>query len=640
VNRTDELEALFEISPDLICVAGEGGDILRANAAWEEVLGYPPEELVGMNFTHLVHPDDKVSTRAAAAWTRQGHPLVGFVNRYRHRNGEYRFLEWSAQSRGGRLFAAARDITDRLREEEARRELDERLRKLTRQLPGVVYQFRRTPDGRYSLPYASDVMKELYGVEGEGMLEDATPLFRRLHPDDLEAVQSSILESAGALTEWRADFRVLMAGGAVRWHHGQAVPELEPDGAVLWHGFITDITSRKEREAALQESEERWQFALESAGDGVWDWIVEDGTVFYSSQWKEMLGYAEGEIHGTLTEWEERIHPDDRKAVEEDLQRHLTGEVPLYRSEHRLRARDGSFRWILDRGKVVRWSEDGRPLRMIGTQSDLTERRGLEAARLALQRRLQESERTRSLALLAQGVAHDFNNLLVVIMGSLELIRTDLPPDSPLEAVAQEGWDAARRAAHLTRQILTFSGSARSRVQDVLLNELVVESLGILRSTVPPEVEVTFQAAPGLAPVPGDPAQLQQMVTNLVTNAFDALEGRGGAVTVATAMGRFEEVPLKDAALAPSSTHGRFVSLEVRDTGEGMDAATMRHMFDPFFTTRFTGRGLGLAAVLGIVRGHGGAILVHSEPGEGTGVEVLLPLDRRPDSKVLGPKRT
>ncbi|MFP4282102.1 MAG: PAS domain-containing protein [Opitutales bacterium] len=218
-------------------------------------------------------------------------------------------------------------------------------------------------------------------------------------------------------------------------------------------GIARDISARRVAEQALRDSERRWQFALESAGDGIWDWDAASDKVFFSRQWKTMLGQREDEVGDSLDEWKDRVHPEDLPACLADLQAHFRGETPLYENEHRVRCKDGSWKWILDRGKVIEWNADGSPRRVIGTHTDLSQRR------LAEDRLRESEERFRGafeasglgMALVsAQGVILEANDELGRILGhgrEALLGRTveelthpeDLAPDQALLAEMLEG---------------------------------------------------------------------------------------------------------------------------------------------------------------------------------------------------------
>lgn len=189
------------------------------------------------------------------------------------------------------------------------------------------------------------------------------------------------------LSPYHCEFRVLLPRQGLRWRLCDATPERMPDGGTLWHGIISDITERKAAEEALRASEFRWNFAIDGSGDGLWDWDARADTVFYSRRWKEMIGFAENEIGNSLDEWEKRLHPDDKARVMAAAQAHRAGSEPLYLIEHRFGCRDGSWKWILARGVVVERDAAGKPLRVIGTHSDITARKQAEAALVASEQR-------------------------------------------------------------------------------------------------------------------------------------------------------------------------------------------------------------------------------------------------------------
>jgi signal transduction histidine kinase/CheY-like chemotaxis protein len=225
---------------------------------------------------------------------------------------------------------------------------------------------------------------------------------------------------------------------------------------------------------------------------------------------------------------------------------------------------------------------------------------------------LREAQRLESLGLLAGGLAHDFNNLLVGVLGNAELVLADLPADSPLRANVEQIELAGRRAAGLTRQMMAYSGNSRLEVEPVEITPLVEEIVALVKAAISKQATLVLELDRETAcTVRGDSAQLSQVVMNLVTNAAESLSAGVGTVTVATG--------------SEMTDDGPFVFIEVADSGCGMNEETRARMFEPFYTTKFTGRGLGLAAVDGIVRSHGGRIDVRSSPGHGTTCRVLLP---------------
>lgn len=268
---------------------------------------------------------------------------------------------------------------------------------------------------------------------------------------------------------------------------------------------------------------------------------------------------------------------------------------------------------------------DGRVSGAQALVEDISEERRLAAERKRVEARIQEAQRLESLGLLAAGVAHDFNNLLTPVLIHAGALRAELPADSPLAGPLEQIERAATRAGELTGQLLAYAGSRPVDPEAVDLSGLVQEMTDLLRAAVPPRVELRTSLDPGLEPVRGQPTALRQVVLNLVTNACDAVgEGRHGRVEVRVRRVDLERPPpgvVGGQGFAP----GGWVAVEVEDDGCGMDPATRARIFDPFFTTRARGRGLGLAAVLGIVRSHGGFLAIESEPGRGSVFRVFLP---------------
>lgn len=256
---------------------------------------------------------------------------------------------------------------------------------------------------------------------------------------------------------------------------------------------------------------------------------------------------------------------------------------------------------------------------------DITRRKDMEEQRLHMERQLLHAQKLESLGVLAGGIAHDFNNLLAALLGNLELAMLRLPKDDPASKRLEEAEKAALRAVDLTRQMLAYSGKGSFKVQNISLSDVVEENGHIFRAAIAKNIDMYLHLDPAVPLILADPGQMQQVVMNLITNASEAIGDQPGKMTLATGVMECDEAYLARSRLEEKPPPGRYVWVEVADTGCGMSEEVMDRIFDPFFSTKFTGRGLGMSAVLGIVRGHGGGIILDSVPGRGSVIRVLFP---------------
>ncbi|HEY6463089.1 MAG TPA: ATP-binding protein [Polyangiaceae bacterium] len=250
----------------------------------------------------------------------------------------------------------------------------------------------------------------------------------------------------------------------------------------------------------------------------------------------------------------------------------------------------------------------------------------------ALREKMQQVQKLESLGVLAGGVAHDFNNMLAIVLASVSAACARLDPGSPARPLLDAAIDGARRAAELTRQLLTYAGSTRATTRPIDLSAHVHGIAHLLSTALPARVTLDMALAADLGSLEADPAQIQQIVMNLVINAGEAIGARPGTVVVTTGKESLDAGGAASLLGADDVAPGDHAFIEVRDDGPGMDSVTLARIFDPFFSTKAAGpsaRGLGLAAVMGIVRAHGGGLRVRSAPGAGTTFRVLLPLRRR-----------
>ncbi len=388
-----------------------------------------------------------------------------------------------------------------------------------------------------------------------------------------------------------------------------------------------DIIERKKNEALLRENEQRLELALAGADLGTWDWNVQTGAMIVDARYAAMLGRVPEELQGSLAMAERWTHPEDIARLKHEANRNVTGEVPFYECEFRMQHRDGHWIWILGRGKLVARDAQGAPLRMVGTHLDITARRQLEERRLEMERNLLHAQKLESLGVLAGGIAHDFNNLLMAILGNLDLACMDVAPNLPVCARLRDAEVAVLRAADLTRQMLAYAGRGQCLITPVNISALIAEMVNLLRSSVAKTAQITLQLDPALPHIAADATQIEQIVMNLLINASEAMADCAGEIIVSTRLCELDEPQLAQSRLQERPPAGRFVCLQVADDGSGMDAATLQRVFDPFFTTKCTGRGLGMAAVLGIIRSHHGAIFITSTPAQGTTIQVMFPVD-------------
>jgi PAS domain S-box-containing protein len=379
----------------------------------------------------------------------------------------------------------------------------------------------------------------------------------------------------------------------------------------------------------VQESEVRYRTVFEAARDGMFV-LSEDATILACNEAAVALtGYSRSELLETsVADYAPEIEVAEsggEAALSAAVRRASRGEVVGFAAA--VRRADGSLRQV--EARISRVDAPGRPT-VLAVLHDVTQRLDADAERRRLEERVQQTQRLESLSVLAGGVAHDFNNILMGVLGNATLALQVLPQSANVRPLLERIELAGARACELSRQMLAYSGRGRLIAEEVDLAALVHDALDEYRPTLPEGVTLIEEVETELPSALGDAAQIRQVLRELVTNAREALPGGTGTIRVQV---RMEDVSAGEAlngypfeSLAP----GPHLALRVTDTGIGMDRHTAEHAFEPFFSTKFAGRGLGLAASLGIVRGHRGGIRIQSQPAEGASITVYLPPQMRP----------
>lgn len=393
------------------------------------------------------------------------------------------------------------------------------------------------------------------------------------------------------------------------WFEVRAYPT--PDGlAVHFH----NVTERRGSVATLRTSEERFRLVTTVTNDVIWDWDLTTDDIWWNENMARQFGHGP-DANRTGDFWARQIHPEDRERILAGVGAAIEGCLPEWSGEYRFIKADGSEAYVMDRALIIR-DDAGVPRRMLGSLSDLTQRRQTEA-------QLREAQKLEVVGHLTGGVAHDFNNLLTVIIGTAESLTERLGDDAESVMLAEMTMAAAQRGAELTSRLLAFARQQPLEPKTTDVAHLVANFDPILRRTLSEDIDMEVVRGGGLWAATVDPGQLETALLNLVINARDAMP-RGGRLTIETG-----NVSLDDdyAQAQEEVAAGQYVMLSISDTGSGMPPEIAMRVFEPFFTTKEVGKGsgLGLSMVYGFIKQSRGHVKIYSEQGEGTTVRLYLP---------------
>ncbi len=465
------------------------------------------------------------------------------------------------------------------------------------------------PDGRIFLanPAACAMLgrseEEVYAAGREGVVDTTDPHMW------------AALEERRKTGRFRGQFRLKRADGSTFVAEVDSAIFLDEKGEQRTSMSFRDISERKRQEDELRESEQRFRLLSDAAFEGIA--IHEDGRIAEVNEaYAKLFGYEVAETIG--------MHIGDFAAPES--RQHVLSMIAHGVSEpyeYTAIRKDGSRFSCEASGRTI--TMHGKPARVVAAR-DISERKRQEDEREHFLRRLRETEKLEGLAVLAGGVAHDFNNLLLAMLGNASLAKEKVTHDSEVAELLESVIGAIERAAVLAGQMLAYSGGGRSFVKQTALNDLVRAEIAEERLGVKSEIEIECELVDDSPLICADSDQIGQLLRSLVENAAEAIGESSGTITVRTGVFDADSSYLANAYLGDDLTETKYAFLEVADNGEGIDEETKRRIFEPFFSTRFQGRGLGLAAALGIVRAHGGAFVVESEDGKGTTVRALFPV--------------
>lgn len=615
-------EANFRVLAETTAAATfihKGGRFLYVNRALSEMSGYSIPELLDMDYWEVLSPEsrEEVQKRGAARLGGDSPPSRYEISVFT-KNQEKRYCDLTvalANFQGETsVLGAFFDITDRKHAEETLARERDLLKIIIDNMPDYIYF--KDAESRFVVGNVA-ILHQL----GTTKLEDIVgrtdfdffprEMAEKYYKDEQRIVRSKkpLLSEEEMTRDLQGREQILLT---------TKVPMTDSSGDVVGIvGIGRDITKLKNVQDALRSREHFLTSIFASIQDGI-SVLDTDMNVVRTNPAMECWHADSMPIVG-------------KKCYEAYHNRKTPCEIcPTLTA---MKTGKGAFEVVPKRGPdggIIQWldlhsfpmldQDSGKITGVIEYVRDVTEQKSLE-------NQLRHAQKLESLGVLAGGIAHDFNNLLVGMQGYAGLALMKLLEESPARSYVEKIEAGARRAAELTNQMLAYSGKGAFVKQPLDISKLVQDVGRLVAASISKKATVKYNCPQGLPQIVGDPTQLHQVVMNLVINASDSLDDRQGAIALTTGAVRVDEEYLANTYINDALPDGEYISLEISDTGCGMDRETVARIFDPFFSTKFAGRGLGLAAVLGIVRGHKGAIKVYSEVGHGTTFKILLPAE-------------
>jgi PAS domain S-box-containing protein len=541
-----------------------------------------------------------------------------------------------------RRMALARKLED------LNRHLEERIEEKARELE-LTHENLKTSESKYRAIY-ENAMEGIFQTTIDGRLLSVSPSLAHIlgyvSPDEIISTVTDIdrrlyvrsedrerfrhtLEQEGEISGFETQFRkkngdiidVMVSAKAIRDENGELLH---------FQGFNIDISERKRAETALRKSVAHLRTLVETIPDLIWLKDPEGIYLSCNQKFERFFGAKEKDIIGkTDYDFVDKKLADFFR--EKDRAALAAGRSIM--NEEEVTFADDGHKEMLETIKTPMFDSDGKLIGVLGIARDLTERRLAEKEKARVEDQYRQAQKVEAIGRLAGGVAHDLNNLLTPILGYGELLFDEFGPSDPRKRKIEQIVQAGLRARDLVRQLLTFSRKQPLMHRSVNMSKAVSGFEKLMRRTIREHIEIKTILSPDIPPVKADIGQIEQVIMNLAVNAADAMP-TGGCLTIETASATLEEV---DTAIHPETKPGKYVMLNVSDTGCGMDNETLKHLFEPFFSTKGElGTGLGLATVYGIIKQHGGLIRVRSELGKGSIFKIFLPVsvDKREEEKT------
>jgi PAS domain S-box-containing protein len=628
VETKINLESFFDTIEDYMFIVDMAGTVISSNAAVKTKLGYSPEELQGKHVLDF-HPAERRAEASAIIEKMLSGENVSCTVPLISADGELVPVETRVTTGVWNnlpvLFGISRDISEQLLSQKVLIESEQRFRELTEMLPLPLFE----TDNGLMITYSNTKCSELFGYTNQELL------------NGFDALKFCVPEETGAILAFE---RALIEDPRLSKTHEctglrqdrSTFPALFYSMPIVRNGrregirnIVIDFTELKMAEAALRNSALQERIAMEfktlinNIPGAVYRINSSGKTTILSKPPDFLTGLAAKDYETAFFETLSMVHPDDRDAVA-DSYKALKEAKRSKALTYRVVTGQDKVRWIEDH-KTSTFSDEGIFTGINGILFDITNRMVAQNEKQQSEGRLRKSQRLETIGTLAGGIAHDFNNILTPILGYSEMGVVSLSSEDPLHEYFTEIMQAAERAQNLVSQILTFSRAHDSKPTAVSVQSIIAEALKLLQPSIPSTITIGQTIDNSCSNALADPTQIHQVIVNLCTNAFHAMEESGGTLSI-------DLREIQDDTTLPAGLQkireGSYVQLSISDTGCGMDDATLERIFEPFFTTKSVekGTGLGLSVVHGIITGCNGEITVESTPGQGTTFRVFLPI--------------
>jgi len=461
----------------------------------------------------------------------------------------------------------------------------------------------------FSTNYISQNVKSITGYDKDNFITKKINIFSIIHKDDVERIKSELNYNINlpGLNFFSINFRIITKNGNTVYLSGKINLLKNQNETVSYHGYFLNVTTQRELEKKLCLSENKFEIAMDNVGYGVWDWDIKTNKVFYSKSWKTMLEFNKNDELNNLADWQSLIHPLDKKRIISITNKLLNKEILIYEEEYRLKTKNGNYKWILSKGKVLEWKND-KAIRVIGTHIDLTERKLKEEYKY-------KTKNLESLGRLAGNIAHNFNNILMNIQGNIELLKND---DTNIDSYIKDIEKSIFRAKKLSKKMLVFAkGGDPIKSKTDNIDKIIKKRVDSLLYIHKNKYKFISEIDNNLLSTSLDINLFTEAIDNIVLNSIESMPNGGTITLKITNSSQIENnIP---------QNNDSFLCISITDSGIGISEKIINKVFEPFFTTMpHKKEGVGLTAVNAIINKHDGHIFIKSERNKGTEVTIYL----------------